>query len=523
MNYKYQILPVLLLLLFSSCIQKQPDEQANGRYTESYRPQIHFSPEEGWMNDPNGLVYHDSEYHFFYQHHPASSEWGPMHWGHAVSSDLIHWEHLPIALYPDNMGYIFSGSAVLDHENRSGLGTKENPPLIAFFTYHDPVAQEEGREFEVQEQAIAFSTDRGRSWTKYAGNPVLENPGIVDFRDPKVVWHNDTERWIMSVASWQTIRFYSSSNLLEWTFESEFGEGYGSKEGVWECPDLFPLKVSSSAETKWVLIVNINPGNPAGGSATQYFVGDFDGRQFTTEQREPLWMDYGKDNYAGVSWSNMPDERRVLIGWMNNWEYAGERPTHHWSGAATLPRELGLKKKRDNYLLTSNPVDELETLRGKAHTIDNIVVNGSKEIFEGKMFAGSPVEIVLTFDVSAMTRIDFPGKFGLRMSNGQDEYYTMGYDNILKYYFADRTQATSEDFSPHFSSMQYAPYLIEEDRVTWRIILDWSSVEWFASGGDIAVTNLVYPSSPFDTLELFTEEGWLELVEARITKLATIW
>jgi len=518
-----QLSLIALVFLMFSCHQKQSEHDPGSKYSEKYRPQIHFSPEKGWMNDPNGLVYHDGEYHLFYQHHPYSSMWGPMHWGHAVSNDLIHWKHLPIALYPDSLGYIFSGSAVSDSENRSGLGTADNPPLIAFFTYHDPVAQDEGREFEVQQQAVAYSTDNGRSWTKYDNNPVVKNPGIRDFRDPKVVWHPVSERWIMCVAAWQTIRFYSSANLLDWTFESEFGEGYGSKEGVWECPDLFPLKINDTGETKWLLIVNINPGNPAGGTGTQYFVGDFDGTHFTTIQREPLWLDYGKDNYAGVTWSNMPDGRRVLIGWMNNWEYASDQPTMHWSGSATLPRELGLRKVRDNNLLTSRPVAELRKLYGKSNKIRKLKVNGSRQIFEGRMFVGSPVEIELTFDVSEMTRMDFPGKFGLRLSNRLGEHYTIGYDNIVKYYYADRTHATSEDFSPLFSSMQYAPYLIESERVTWKIILDWSSVEWFASDGDVVITNLVYPTEHFDTLELFTEEGWIDLPEAKITQLTPIW
>lgn len=527
MKSKFQILFFLGMLLMPSCIQTQPDQEAGSRYKEKFRPQIHFSPEKGWMNDPNGLVYHNGEYHLFYQHYPHSSIWGPMHWGHAVSNDLINWEHLPIALYPDSMGYIFSGSAVLDRENCSGLGTADNPPLIAFFTYHDPVAQDEGREFEVQQQAIAYSTDRGRSWTKYDKNPVVKNPGIRDFRDPKVVWYAGSERWIMSVASWQTIRFYSSANLLDWRFESEFGEGYGNKEGVWECPDLFPLTVDESGETKWVLIVSTNPGNPAGGSGMQYFVGDFDGTRFTTNQRETLWVDYGKDNYAGVTWNNIPDGRRVLIGWMNNWEYAGERPTLHWSGAATLPRELRLRELKDKcytyYLLTSRPVAELGKIKGKENKEGKVEVNGIRQLFEGKMFVGSPVEIELTFDVSERTRMDFPGRFGLRLSNRLGEYYSIGYDNVVNYYFADRTHASSEEFSPFFSSMQYAPYLIDSEKVTWRIIIDRSSVEWFASDGEVVFTNLVYPSEYFDTIELFAEEGWIDLLGAKITQLAPIW
>jgi fructan beta-fructosidase len=264
------------------------------------------------MNDPNGMVYYKGEYHLFYQHYPEKSVWGPMHWGHAISTDLVHWEHMPIAIYPDSLGYIFSGSAVADYNNTSGLGTKENPPLVAFFTYHDMKAEKEGRFTEIESQAIAYSLDKGRTWTKYKGNPVVKNPGIRDFRDPKVIWHNDSKQWIMSIASGQVIKFYSSPNCLDWTYLSEFGEGRGEHGGVWECPDLFPLQVKGSNETKWVLIVNINPGGPAGGSATQYFVGDFNGKEFISAQSKTQWMDYGKDNYAGVTWSNAPPPIRRI-------------------------------------------------------------------------------------------------------------------------------------------------------------------------------------------------------------------
>ena len=280
-----------MLLLATACMQtKSNDNEGSGagnKFQEKFRPQVHFTPPKHWMNDPNGMVYYKGEYHLFYQHYPEKSVWGPMHWGHAISTDLVHWEHMPIAIYPDSLGYIFSGSAVADYNNTSGLGTKENPPLVAFFTYHDMKAEKEGRFTEIESQAIAYSLDKGRTWTKYKGNPVVKNPGIRDFRDPKVIWHNDSKQWIMSIASGQVIKFYSSPNCLDWTYLSEFGEGRGEHGGVWECPDLFPLQVSGSNEIKWVLIVNINPGGPAGGSATQYFVGDFNGKEFIWHNLKP--------------------------------------------------------------------------------------------------------------------------------------------------------------------------------------------------------------------------------------------
>jgi fructan beta-fructosidase len=253
-------------------------------YQEPHRPQFHFTPPAMWMNDPNGMVYYQGEYHLFYQHYPDSTVWGPMHWGHAVSRDIVHWEHLPIALFPDTLGMIFSGSAVIDTQNTSGFGTQENPPMVAIFTYHHMEGERAGRD-DFQTQGIAFSLDKGRSWTKYEGNPVLANSGIKDFRDPKVMWHEEAGKWIMSLAVYDHIRFYSSANLKDWQLESSFGEGVGAHGGVWECPDLFKLPVNETNEEKWVLLVSINPGGPNGGSATQYFIGDFDGRQFRLDPR----------------------------------------------------------------------------------------------------------------------------------------------------------------------------------------------------------------------------------------------
>ena len=257
-------------------------ETSSSYYQEQHRPQFHFSPESKWMNDPNGMVYYDGEYHLFYQYYPDSTVWGPMHWGHAVSRDLVHWEHLPTALYPDSLGYIFSGSALVDWNNTSGFGKDGQPPLIAIFTHHDPVGEKAGRN-DFQYQSIAYSNDKGRTWTKYEGNPVVPNPGIRDFRDPKVIWDKDSEQWIMVFAAWDHVKFYASPNLKDWTHLSDFGKAWGSHAGVWECPDLFPMQVEGSATQKWVLLLSINPGSVNGGSGTQYFVGDFDGKDFVLD------------------------------------------------------------------------------------------------------------------------------------------------------------------------------------------------------------------------------------------------
>ena len=362
----YSFLLIALLFLQACQQDKRTPEQIA---FETFRPQYHFTPATGWMNDPNGMVYYEGEYHLFYQHYPDSTVWGPMHWGHAVSKDMIHWEHLPIALYPDSLGYIFSGSAVIDWKNTSGLGTEKTPPMVAIYTYHDPEGDRAGR-IDFQTQGIAYSFDKGRTWTKYEHNPVLPNPGIRDFRDPKVSWNEVSNQWVMTLAVKDHIEFYSSPDLKKWSKLSEFGNAIGAHGGVWECPDLFPLK-DEQGNTKWVLFVSINPGGPQGGSATQYFVGDFDGKNFVPQDTTTRWIDYGADNYAGVTWSDIPasDGRRLFIGWMSNWQYANVVPTQAWRSATTLPREVTLLKNETAYELKFKPVVELEKIQWESKKI----------------------------------------------------------------------------------------------------------------------------------------------------------
>ena len=278
-------------------------------YNEQYRPQIHFSPKAHWINDPNGMVYYKGIYHLFFQYYPDGTVWGPMHWGHAISNDMVHWQEQPIALYPDSLGYIFSGSAVVDENNTSGFGKDGKTPLVAIFTHHDPEGEKAGSN-TFQNQSLAYSLDDGKTWTKYAGNPVLKNPGITDFRDPKVMWYEPQKKWVMTLATKDHITFYSSPNLKDWTKESEFGKELGAHGGVWECPDLFPL--DDNGKKVWVFIVNINPGGPNGGSATQYFIGDFDGKTFTPSQTNTKWLDYGPDEYAGITWSQYRQQKNIF-------------------------------------------------------------------------------------------------------------------------------------------------------------------------------------------------------------------
>ncbi len=489
-------------------------------YNEPYRPQFHFSPEAHWMNDPNGMVYLDGEYHLFYQYYPDSNVWGPMHWGHTVSPDMIHWKHLPVALSPDSLGYIFSGSAVADIKNTSGLGTAENPPLVAIFTHHDPVGEKNGSQ-TFQNQSIAYSTDKGRTWTKYAGNPVLKNPGIRDFRDPKVFWHEDSHKWVMILAVHDRIHLYSSPNLLEWTFLSEFGQGIGAHGGVWECPDLFKVKLNGISETKWVMLLSINPGGPNGGSATQYFVGNFDGTNFTRENKEIQWVDWGRDNYAGVTWSNIPesDGRRLFLGWMSNWQYANVVPTEVWRSATTVPRELNLIRDNTGYILISSPAEELKSLRsGKAQIYQEDQGNvGQREIALDSINL-SQSELLFNFAVLNNTA----DSMGIILENNAHQKVIIGYSRIRKQLYVDRTISGQSGFSKIFAGISKAPYLAG-DNVIFHVFVDASSVELFVDNGNRVMTNLVFPTENFTHLKVFSSGGEVVLKSAEFHNLKRIW
>ncbi|MEB2775919.1 glycoside hydrolase family 32 protein [Algoriphagus sp. D3-2-R+10] len=481
MNRTKHFLSILSVLLIFSC-QSKPEITFESSVTEEFRPSYHFTPASGWMNDPNGLIYLDGEYHLFYQYYPDSTVWGPMHWGHAVSPDLLNWESLPTALYPDSLGYIFSGSAVMDAENSSGLGTVENPPMVAIFTYHN--AEEANTSSDTfQSQAIAFSLDKGRSWEKYEGNPVLPNPGIRDFRDPKVsqITNPDgSKSWIMTLAVLDQINFYSSSDLKNWTLLSEFGKTIGAHGGVWECPDLLPFK-TPSGEDKWVLLVSINPGGPQNGSATQYFIGDFENGQFTPDDTMIRWLDYGPDNYAGVTWSNLPEEqnRTLFIGWMSNWLYANVVPTEAWRSAMTVPRELSLFDVDGTLLLKSAPAKELEELRSEEYEVNE----------ESSALPSEALE--LTAEVTAET-------FSITFSNELGEKLEISKENGLV--SIDRRNAGKSDFHPDFAEIHSAPMSWEAKDI--RIFLDASSIELFVNNGELAMTSILFPTSPWKNVKI---------------------
>jgi fructan beta-fructosidase len=483
-------------------------------YKEQYRPQFHFSPEEKWMNDPNGMVYFNDEYHLFYQYHPFGTTWGPMHWGHAVSKDLIHWEHLPIALYPDELGAIFSGSAVVDWENTTGFFEKENPGLVAIYTSAGTYPDSDR---PLQQQSLAYSKDNGRTWVKYEGNPVLSDVNITDYRDPKVFWHEETKKWVMVLATGQTITIYTSLNLKEWEFASEFGHTAGSHDGVWECPDLFKLPVDGGQE-KWVMIVSIGDnGQSAEGSRTQYFIGQFDGTTFMNDHDDStiLWLDYGRDNYAGVSWSDIQDGRRIYLGWMSNWRYANQVPTEDWRSAMTLPRELSLAATEAGIRLFQTPVAEVSRIRKETESYSAT-----------KIDAGSTVSVPLKnslLECNIEFEKESSSQFGFIIQHSEQEKTVIGYNTVEEKLFVDRTLSGEHSFSTSFPAVQEAPLKLEDQRLKLQLFLDASSIEVFANNGEAAITSLLFPSELGQELILFSNEGTTNVLELNVTELDSIW
>lgn len=467
-----------------------------------YRPKLHFAPKENWMNDPNGLVYFKEEYHLFFQYNPNDTVWGPMHWGHAVSKDLITWEELDIALYPDEHGTIFSGSAVVDWHNTTGFFPEE-PGLVAIFTHH------KDGEPPVQTQSLAYSHDQGRTWVKYEGNPVLRHESKIDFRDPKVFWHEATSRWIMVLATGETISFYSSSDLKKWDFESEFGTDVELPDGVWECPDLFKLKVEGSDEEKWALFVSIGDNAKSDmGSYMLYFVGEFDGSTFTSDHRDIKILDYGKDNYAGVSFSDIPqaDGRRIYLAWMSNWRYANEIPTEGWRSQMTMPRALGLRKVGEEYVVIQNPVKELEQYL-KVEDEINCVLSYNEEVIEVQesYFQGN-----VNFE-----NIDAE-KFGLTLHFSNNQYTTITFDVNNHVLALDRSKSGKDDFSDMFLLDQRVEIENIHD-VELQFLVDASSIEIFLDKGRYALTSLIFPDGVCENITLFSVDGKTKVSNARIS------
>jgi len=463
------------------------------------------------MNDPNGMVYYDGVYHLAYQFNPLGTRWQNMSWGHATSKDLVTWEHQPVALYPDTLGAIFSGSAVVDIHNTTGLQSGEEKTLLAYFTHAGPNGQV---------QSLAYSNDKGKTWTKYANNPILTHfENDPDFRDPKVFWHAETERWVMVIARSlkKEIEIYSSENGIDWQFESSFGQGQGAQGGIWECPDLFKMAVEGEAgESRWVLICNLNPGGPSGGSAAQYFIGDFDGRVFTNHAKpsDIKWMDWGKDHYATVTWSDVPesDGRRLAIGWMSNWEYANDVPTKNFRSAMTVARELKLVTKGEELVLASYPVEELEKLRVEEVVFDNLVVENEQVVDSFLGQNNGAYELTMMLDASDADVA------GLTLFNSKGESIDISISLSKGEMYMDRSNSGLTDFNDRFKAVTFAP-VEKKEKYELRILVDKASVEIFEGKGSTVMTNVVFPTEPYNRLKFYTKGGATLVQDLKIYRL----
>ena len=425
---------------------------------EKYRPVYHHTPAWGWMNDPNGMFYKDGVWHLYFQYNPYGSQWENMTWGHSTSTDLIHWTFQGAPIEADAWGTIFSGSAVVDHNNTAGFG---KGAVVAMYTSAG----------ENQTQSIAYSNDNGQTFTKYDGNPVLTS-NTPDYRDPHVFWNEDIKRWNMIMAEGQHMDIYSSADLKEWKLESQFGAEYGNHGGVWECPDLMKMKVRGTDQYKWMLLCNINPGGPFGGSATQYFVGQFDGHKFTCESAPEVtkWMDYGKDHYATVTFDNAPDGRRVAMAWMSNWQYANQVPTMQYRSANSVPCDLDLYEYQGQTYCGVTPSPELAAARPKKAT---------KTLTEA-------CEMVVTLK----------GNATITLANDKGEQVVMTYDEKSRTFAMDRTKSGQKEFSDDFAALTVAP--VHGKMSQLRLFIDRSSIEAFDADGKMAMTNLVFPTKPYN-------------------------
>ena len=444
---------------------KQNNDKQYMLIPEKYRPSYHHAPERGWMNDPNGLFFKDGVWHLYYQYNPYGSMWGNMHWAHSTSTDLVHWQQQPVALAPDAWGTMFSGSCVVDHNNTAGFG---KDAIISMYTSSRPTPFGG----DVQAQCIAYSNDGGKTFTKYVGNPVITDEKK-DFRDPHVFWNEEAGFWNMILAAGQEMQIFSSSNLKDWKLESSFGHEYGNHGGVWECPDLMKMKVRGTDKDKWMLICNINPGGPFGGSATQYFIGQFDGHKFTCEDEpsETKWMDYGKDHYATVTFDNAPEGRRCAIAWMSNWQYANQVPTMQFRSANSIVRDLGLFEYNGETYCSVTPAREMDSIRGQriSHPTETC-------------------EIV----------VSLKGDAQLTLRNSKDEKVVITYDEAEQTIDFDRRRSGDVSFSDAFPCSVSSPTYGEVK--TLRIFIDRCSIEIFDGDGKFSLTNLVFPSEAYNKI-----------------------
>ncbi|MBD5369755.1 MAG: DUF4980 domain-containing protein [Bacteroides sp.] len=471
--------------------------------TEKYRPAYHHTPLYGWMNDPNGMFYKDGLWHLYYQWNPYGSKWENMSWGHSTSKDLIHWDAQEPVLYGDALGAVFSGSSVVDHDNTAGFG---NDAVIALFTSAGAS----------QVQSMAHSEDDGMTFRRYEGNPVIAYER--ESRDPNMFWDAENHRWVLLLASAldHEMLIFTSPDLKEWSLTSKFGHGYGAQDGVWECPDLMYLPVIGTDDHKWVLICNINPGGPAGGSGTQYFVGDFDGTTFKCDSEASVtkWIDYGKDYYAAVSFSNAPADRKTLLGWMSNWEYANDVPTRQFRSANSLPRELAVFKGTDGeYYVASVPSPEVDALRGKGTALKGGQLSASARKFALPTANDGICEISFEVELKKGATAE------VTLYNAQGEKVAMTLDADKDTFSMDRRESGKVDFSQQFPAVTVAPAHNGTGHYSVRLFIDRSSVEAFAADGHFAMTNLVFPENPYTHISFSSPTKGARLEKAVIWNL----
>ncbi len=491
-------------------------------YHQTNRPQLHFSIPTDWMGTPISSVFFEEEYHLFYEYTTGDDGQGLKHWGHAVSNDLCHWEHLDIALSPDELGEIYPGSVVVDWENTSGFSTNGEPPLVAIFTYNN--------KDKSQSQALAYSLDKGRTWSKYNENPVLTNSNSVSFHDPKVLWDGDNDHWLMVVSIDEEVLFYYSADLKNWKYKSAFGRNKGAG-GAWQCPDLFSIFVPETGDKRWVLLSSIHDGAPNGGSGTQYFIGEFKDKRFKLDQefapflrrrnddKKAVWLDYGRDFHAGLSWSNLPeeDDRQLIMGWMNNWDYASKLPTKPWKGTLTLPRAIALHSTAHGPRIFQSFPEELKKLR-KSAVETNITGEYSGNLILDCSLA--QIEILLEAGVAQ----DSNTVIGFKLSNNDDNTYVFGYDSRKNQYFSDRTNTGNVSFSDNFATeIHYAPKQLNGSLISMHIMLDATSCEFIADDGLTVISDQFFPSKPFTKIEFFVDGLSVDVQQLEMFELEGIW
>ena len=513
--FRHGIYCFLFLALFLAC----DSHKQSGTSNDEGFPYVHFSSLRHQVNAPTGLVYYEGEYHLFYLG-TKEKEGKTTFWGHAVSTDLIRWEELPEALSSDSLKSVGLGSVVVDYKNTSGFGTEENPPLIAFFTSRNYEIERKGG-LDIYTQELAYSLDKGFTWRKYT-QPVIPNPGIFDFHAPKVFWHEQTQQWVMTLVMEGRIGFYTSINLKEWNYVSTFGVGIDNETNMWEQPDLFEISLNN--ETKWVLAVNVGLGF-SDNWFTGYFVGEFDGKSFSSKQTQPLWIDFGKDFYNGITFKDMLNDRQVLIGQINNHEYTDTIPKSLGNGSLSIPRELQLKKIAESYLLTSSPIKEIESLYGKRKTIRDMKVaqdihsSGILDITSQIPFPLLPLELNICFKTDIEGQMGFAERFGVIFKNEKNESILVGYNTYHQQLYIERESLNMEN-KKGAHSLGYD--IGKSETLTMRIILDTTSLELFTLDGEIAMTDAFFLSSNLDRLEIFAENGKIEIESVSTTQLKSI-